>query len=101
MENLREVIRDLQDRLAGAERHLEKKTGYVSPGRERVRHERALDTLKKDRDEDFSFAKTREERQKARDHYEAAVEAENARHREFFEVVDTSDEGGARDESEP
>jgi hypothetical protein len=90
MENLRIIIRDLQDRLGAVERYLEG-SGYVSPEAEKRRHMKALAQLRADYDDDLNHATSKEARGKARDAYNAAVEVENARHAKFFEIPDTTD----------
>ena len=83
MENLRGIIKDLQDNQAALERHLAK-SGYTSPTAEKRRHAKALAQLAEEYENDLKLARTKDARREAQQAYNDAVKAENARHTEFF-----------------
>lgn len=98
MENLRGIIKDMQDNQAALERHAAK-SGYVSPSAEKRRHTKALAQLADEYENDLKLARTKDARREAQQAYNDAVKAENARHTEFFaDPVDEPDDGDDGDE---
>lgn len=79
MENLRGIIRDLQERLDGLERW-SAKSGYVSPLVENARHAEAVAAEDKQHTENLKRAASKDDRMREVARHEAAVETETVRH---------------------